>query len=271
MTTYKAVLFDLDGTLLDTLTDLAEATNWALRRLGFPEHPRESFKYFVGDGIDPLLERALPTDHCDTATVAEGARLMRSQYAKRWAATTRPYAGIPELLDALTARHSDGRAFEQTRRVYQAVRRATAERLAIRGRSGEPVRRCPRSPTRRAHARWLVAWASRRPRMVYLGDTSTDMQTATAAGILPVGRIVGLPHRRRITHQRRQAPGGEADGSLAGLRRRQINVGGAEPSQERKGITKSRKDERTEGRKDGRTEGRKDERTKDGKKRWERG
>jgi phosphoglycolate phosphatase len=50
---YKAVLFDLDGTLLDSLTDLADATNYALRRLGFPEYPKESFKHFVGDGASP--------------------------------------------------------------------------------------------------------------------------------------------------------------------------------------------------------------------------
>ena len=52
---YKAVLFDLDGTLLDTLTDLADATNHALRSLGFPEHPRESFRYFIGDGVETLV------------------------------------------------------------------------------------------------------------------------------------------------------------------------------------------------------------------------
>ena len=76
---YKAVLFDLDGTLLDTLTDLADAANHALRRLGFPEHPRESFKYFVGDGVEPLMQRALPRDRCDAATLAECVRVMRKR------------------------------------------------------------------------------------------------------------------------------------------------------------------------------------------------
>ena len=55
---YKGVLFDLDGTLLDTLTDLADATNHALHSLGFPEHPRESYRYFVGNGVAALVERA---------------------------------------------------------------------------------------------------------------------------------------------------------------------------------------------------------------------
>ncbi len=86
----KAVLFDLDGTLLDTLTDLADATNHALRSLGFPEHPRESFKRFVGDGVENLIERVLPADRRDAATTAACGGLMRREYGKRWAATTRP-------------------------------------------------------------------------------------------------------------------------------------------------------------------------------------
>ncbi len=57
--TYKAVLFDLDGTLLDTLTDIADAANRALRSLGLPEHSRESFRHFVGDGVETLVEKPL--------------------------------------------------------------------------------------------------------------------------------------------------------------------------------------------------------------------
>jgi phosphoglycolate phosphatase len=59
---YKAVIFDLDGTLLDTLADIADATNHALRSLGFPEHPCESFRYFFGDGVETLIQRVLPVD-----------------------------------------------------------------------------------------------------------------------------------------------------------------------------------------------------------------
>ena len=82
---YKAVLFDLDGTLLDTLTDLADATNHALRSLGFPEHPRESFRYFIGDGIETLMQRVLPKDRCDAATMTEFASLLQREYGRCWA------------------------------------------------------------------------------------------------------------------------------------------------------------------------------------------
>ena len=101
---YQAVLFDLDGTLLDTLADLADSMNTVLRGAGLPEHPAEAYKYFVGDGMDILVRRALPENRRDEATIAGCLSRMREEYGGRWADQTRPYAGVPELLDALAAR-----------------------------------------------------------------------------------------------------------------------------------------------------------------------
>ena len=67
--TYKAVLFDLDGTLLDTIKDIADSVNKALDHLGFPQHEVEAYKYFVGDGREALAIRALPKDRRDTVSV----------------------------------------------------------------------------------------------------------------------------------------------------------------------------------------------------------
>ncbi|MCR4411809.1 MAG: HAD hydrolase-like protein, partial [Thermoguttaceae bacterium] len=81
----EAVLFDLDGTLLDTLEDLADSANAALRRLGLPQHPVESFKRFIGDGVETLVRRALPPEHHDPQTLARCAELLREEYGRRWA------------------------------------------------------------------------------------------------------------------------------------------------------------------------------------------
>ena len=102
--TYRAVLFDLDGTLLDTLDDLGDSINRALVRLGFPTHGRESFRYFVGEGARMLVERALPEDRRDAATAEAALRAYREEYRTGWNIKTRIYDGIPDLLDALTAR-----------------------------------------------------------------------------------------------------------------------------------------------------------------------
>ena len=93
---FHAVLFDLDGTLLDTLDDLADSANAVLRGQGFPEHPVTAYRYFIGDGVENLVRRALPPGRLDAATLARSAELMRHEYSARWADKTRPYPAIPE-------------------------------------------------------------------------------------------------------------------------------------------------------------------------------
>ena len=100
----RAVLFDLDGTLLDTLADIADAANGVLRSRGFPEHPPEAFRAFIGEGVAVLFLRALPPDRVSDELVARCVEEFRAAYAKNWNVQTRPYEGIPALLDALTKR-----------------------------------------------------------------------------------------------------------------------------------------------------------------------
>lgn len=89
----RAVLFDLDGTLADTLADLAHATNWALAQIGCPAHPVESYRYMVGDGARQLCSRALPADKQDL--LDEAVRLERERYNEHCFEQTRLYDGIP--------------------------------------------------------------------------------------------------------------------------------------------------------------------------------
>jgi phosphoglycolate phosphatase len=189
---YQAVLFDLDGTLLDTLTDLGDATNHALRRLGCPEHPRGDFKYFIGDGVETLMRRVLPKDRCDAATMAACASLMRTEYAKCWAATTRPYAGISELLDALAARGIPMAVLSKKPDEFTklCVAQLLPDRPFVAVLGASPA--MPRKPDP-AGAREIARRLGLAPRdIVYLGDTNTDMQTAIAAGMFPVGALWGF-------------------------------------------------------------------------------
>jgi phosphoglycolate phosphatase len=80
----KAVLFDLDGTLLDTLQDIADACNAALGRHGFPPHPLDSYRYFVGDGVPVLIFRTVPAQHHTSETLASVAAAYREEYQRRW-------------------------------------------------------------------------------------------------------------------------------------------------------------------------------------------
>ncbi|NLG84752.1 MAG: HAD family hydrolase [Firmicutes bacterium] len=190
---FRAVLFDLDGTLLDTLEDLADSMNAVLCRMGFPAHPVESYRYFVGDGMEILVRRALPEGkRGDEETVRACVEAMRAEYGRRWAEKTRPYEGIPTLLEVL---------------------RASGILLAILSNKPEEFTRLavahffPNRPF--AAVRGLLPGGPRKPdpagalaiaaeldlpssSFVYLGDTGTDMETAMAAGMYPVGALWGF-------------------------------------------------------------------------------
>lgn len=96
----KAALFDLDGTLLNTLEDLANATNRALASAGYPVHPVAAYRRFVGNGLRTLVVRALPAGE-DASTIEEMVRRTGENYARDWAETTHPYPHIPALLEKL--------------------------------------------------------------------------------------------------------------------------------------------------------------------------
>ena len=101
---YTAVIFDLDGTLLDTLADIGQAANTVLRQNGFPTHPIEAYRGFIGDGVIMLFRRALPDHDRDTATVSRCAEGFPVAYRAMWNVHTKPFDGITQLLDELTRR-----------------------------------------------------------------------------------------------------------------------------------------------------------------------
>ena len=92
---YKGVIFDLDGTLLDTLEDIADSVNRVLRAKGFPIHQLDAFRFFVGDGSRMLVKRALPEHERSDASVERCLSAFKKDYANTWAVKTKPYAGIP--------------------------------------------------------------------------------------------------------------------------------------------------------------------------------
>jgi phosphoglycolate phosphatase len=189
---FQAVLFDLDGTLLDTLDDLADSTNLALSKLGLPEHPAEAYKEFIGDGIENLVRRAVPADRRDSATLAECGRLTREHYAARWAEKTRPYDGVADLLDALTNRGVRMTVFSNKPDEFTQL--CVARLLA--GRRFEVVLGATAALPKKPDPAGALLIAERLQlspaEVVYLGDTGTDMQTAVAAGMFPVGALWGF-------------------------------------------------------------------------------
>lgn len=191
MTKYKAVIFDLDGTLLYTLQDLTDSVNAALSRAGLPAHSAEEYKYFVGDGVEELARRVLPEDLRNGDAIANLVADIRREYSQRWADTTRPYDGIPELLDTLRER---GIKMAILSNKPDDSTKATVSRLLDRWQfdivmgAGPSA---PKKPDPTAALNMAKQLEIRPHEMLYVGDTDTDMKTAVAAGMYPVGVLWG--------------------------------------------------------------------------------
>ena len=197
---FKAVIFDLDGTLLDTLDDLADSMNIVLGRLGFPSHERAEYKIFVGDGMRKLVIRALPAQQ-DPGTgnlIDKALGMMKKEYNRRCFLKTRPYEGMAGTLKKL---YSGGIKLAILSNKPEAFTRKTVRRLLPRNyfsivtgqKEGFPLKPDPAGALE-ISSRLIIP-----PReILYLGDTSTDIITAKAAGMLPAGALWGFRTREEL-------------------------------------------------------------------------
>lgn len=186
---WKAVLFDLDGTLTNTLKDISTAMNRALRLHGLPEFAEQDYCYLVGDGAKKLAERAV-RDHQDLAQSVR--ETYQAYYETHAMVTTLPYDGIPELLAALSARGLklcvlSNKPDADTRNVV-AHYFPSVDFALVRGQvEGVPVKPDPTG------ALAVAAQLGVKPdEFLYLGDTSVDMRCARSAGMHPVGVLWGF-------------------------------------------------------------------------------
>lgn len=188
----KAVLFDLDGTLLDTLEDLADSMNAALKAHNLAPHPVEAYKLFVGDGVENLVLRAAPRVSEDAELFRNLLLEMRDQYGRRWAGKSRPYPGIAELLDELTARRAPMAVLSNKPREFTEL---CVVKLLSRWRFSE-IRGIDADTPRKPDPTGALEIARRigvsPPDFFYLGDTATDMRTAVGAGMRAVGALWGF-------------------------------------------------------------------------------
>ena len=193
---YSAAIFDMDGTLLDTLDDLADATNATLSAYGFPARTREEVRLFVGNGVEKLMERALPDGQATIAHRQDGSSAdfgtiladFKTRYAACCRDRTRPYPGIPELLADL--RRAGIPVAVVSNKFDAAVKSLAAAYfgdlipVAVGERAG--VRKKPAPDTVFEAIRLLgipSADEQSGARPVYIGDSDVDIATAAAAGL----------------------------------------------------------------------------------------
>jgi phosphoglycolate phosphatase len=214
MTPARAVVFDLDGTLLNTLEDLADASNTVLAALGHPIHPAESYKQFVGDGVAALVRRALPA--AAQEDFARALEMMREEYETHLHLKTRPYPGIPELLDELAARAVPMAVLSnKPDKFCQMTMQDFFGDWTWAAVVGESAR-YPRKPDP-AGAKAIADRLGIAPgEFLFVGDSPMDMQCALGAGMTPVGATWGFRERDTLA-----AAGGKVfidePGELLGL------------------------------------------------------
>ena len=192
MIKFIAVIFDLDGTLIDSIQDLADSMNTVLESLGYPIHDTESYKHMVGDGVRNLAERALAGIVWDEATIEICLDKFKAEYNKRWAMKTHPYEGLQDLLNELERRQI--RMNILSNKIDHFTKLSVA-RFFPRNKFVHIMGVVPSLPKKPDPAgALLIAHELGIPpqQFIFLGDTNTDMMTAVAAGMFPVGALWGF-------------------------------------------------------------------------------
>ncbi len=192
MNRYKAVVFDLDGTLLNTIDDLGNSMNAVLESKGLPIHEIPEYKYFVGKGLRNLVINVLPHEYRNESTIEECLDKMFEEYGSRWGDRTLPYEGIPELLDELTA---NGLKLAVLSNKMHALTLKIVDKFLGRWKFeavfGEREN-IPRKPDPASAFEIISILGISPDEIIYLGDSGSDMETAINAGMYPVGALWGF-------------------------------------------------------------------------------
>ncbi len=197
MQNIKAVLFDLDGTINNTVNDIAASGNYALAKHGFPTHPADSFKLFAGSGTYIMLQRAMPEEHKNDGSVELIIDDYLAHYSVHSMDTTAPYDGIRELIDEVKAR---GYKMAVVTNKPDAVAKQLLEDMfpgkfdvVIGQVDGMPVKPDPAMPLLAMKELGVTA-----EECVFVGDSGVDIETGKNSGAYPIGVLWGFRGREEL-------------------------------------------------------------------------
>ncbi|WP_163717087.1 HAD family hydrolase [Mangrovibacterium lignilyticum] len=194
---YKGVIFDLDGTLLDTLDDLTDAVNAVMKKQAYPLHDKQAIRSFVGSGLRSLMQRAIPEKERSEEMIGQCFGEMMTVYRENYKDKTAPYSGIAGLLDWMVGQNIPMAVFSN--KADELTKGLVAEKLpfsfqAVKGMTTEELKKP--NPT---VALELAAVMDLKPEeCLYVGDSDTDMITANNAGMYAVGVTWGFRDREDL-------------------------------------------------------------------------
>jgi len=196
--TYKAIIFDLDGTLLNTLDDLGNAFNRVLKKNGLPTHPIDKYRYFIGEGAAVLAERALPEELRKENLIQKYLNEFLADYSENYFVHTKPYDGIHALLEELNKRVIKTAVFSNKPQeaTDQCVKRffQTHRFQAVFGMNNS----IPRKPNPAGALKISELLRISVSEFIFLGDTAIDMATALNADMMPIGAAWGFRSEREL-------------------------------------------------------------------------
>lgn len=195
----KAFIFDLDGTLLNTLADIASACNFALAEHDYPQHPLAAYALMVGNGFETLVKRALPEERMpDALAIKTITQEARERYASHMMEATRPYPGMAEALAALAREKAALGVLSNKPDALSAKLIAhyfpDTPFIAVQGAlQGKPLKPDPETLLAMLAKAGIPASSAR-----YVGDSDVDMLTARNAGVMGVGAAWGFRGREEL-------------------------------------------------------------------------
>jgi len=186
----NAVIFDLDGTLLDTIEDIADSMNSVLENRGYPVHDIPRYRTFVGAGLSVFVKKALPVD-CSDETIEKCLEAMKTKYANNCAKKTKPFPGITELLRELLNKKIrisvlSNKLDEATKAVVKEYFPDFPFDIVLGARPNIPLKPDPTAANEISAKLHLAP-----EEIVFVGDCDVDMQTAVNAGNYPIGVLWG--------------------------------------------------------------------------------
>lgn len=193
----KSVIFDLDGTLVYTLPDIAASVNAALKEQGFAERSLEEFCGFVGDGVAKMVERALPDAERTPKNCKKTLQSFRRHYAEHCVDSSRPYPGIEELLDSLKAAGMKLAVFSNKDQAFTE----TIVRSLFKGKFDVIVGARPSLPKKPDPTGAFFVMRKLRvnsDECFLVGDSANDMETASACGAVSIGVLWGYRSREEL-------------------------------------------------------------------------